>query len=231
MQSDYEAFKDEISLSKSEICSELFHQNSDLIRIKKERVAVKNLIRIIDSTLRLANSKGFQAMTLRDLCNDSGLSMGGLYSYIKNKDDLLQLIQNHGFILTRRTLLKYTRDVTPPREKLFVAIRTHLYLSELMRAWFYFSYMEAKSLPQEEKQKAIAVELEIENIFEAILREGIETGVFQPVDTRLIASFIKALLQDWYIKRRKYRDQQLDVTEYAQAVRELIESRILATAA
>src|SRR5690606_36346293 len=64
MIADFESFKIELSLSKIEICRELYHLNRDMIRIKKEAVAVKNLVRIIDSTLRLTRSKGFDAMSL-----------------------------------------------------------------------------------------------------------------------------------------------------------------------
>ena len=222
MVSDYDTFRLDLSLTKDDICRELFHQNKHLIRIKKEQVAVPNLVRIIDSTLRLANSKGFRAMTLRDLCADSGLSMGGLYAYIKNKDDLIHLIQSHGFILTRRTLLKYTECVRDPYEKLYSAIKAHLYLSEIMRAWFYFSFMEAKSLPPEEKQGAVAIELEIENIFFGIVEDGIAKGAFRAVNARLLSSLIKAMLQDWYLKRRKYRDQNIGVDQYASTVRDVL---------
>lgn len=224
---NYEAFCRELSLSKEDVVREVYRQNKDRISIKKEAVAVRNLTRIIDSTLRLANSKGFHAMTLRDLCSDSEMSMGGLYAYIKNKDDLIHLIQSHGFIVTRRTLLDYTSGVEDVRERLFAAIKAHLYLSELMRAWFYFSYMEAKSLPTPEKRDAVAIELEIEEIFQGVINDGIDTGVYRPKNSRLVASMIKALLQDWYLKRRKYRDQDVAVDEYAEFVRDVIESYVL----
>lgn len=227
MIKNYEAFRREISLSKEDVIRELYQQNQDRISIKKEKTAVKNLIRIIDSTLRLANSKGFHAMTLRDLCADSQMSTGGLYAYIRNKDDLIHLIQSHGFIITRRTLLHYTQDVEDVRERMFSAIKAHLYLSELMRAWFYFSYMEAKSLPPQEKRDAVAIELEIEEIFLGVIDAGIEAGVYQKRNARLVASMIKALLQDWYLKRRKYRDQKVPVDEYAVFVRDVIESYLL----
>lgn len=158
MIQDFDSFKAELRLSKEEICRELFQENTDRIRIKKEATATRNLARIIDSTLRLANFKGFHAMTLRDLCADSGLSMGGLYAYIRNKDDLIHLIQSHGFKLTRRTVLHYISDIDDPVEKLSQALKAHVYLSELIRPWFYFSFMEAKSLPPVEKQNAIATE-------------------------------------------------------------------------
>lgn len=226
MISSYESFKTDLQLSKEDICRELYRQNTDMIRIKKEATAIRSLARIIDSTLRLANTKGFHAMTLRDLCADSELSMGGLYAYIRNKDDLIHLIQNHGFILTRRTLLHYTNAVSEPRAKLAEAIRAHLFLSELMRAWFYFSYMEAKSLPDEEKQRAVAMEREIEGIFLDILDAGISSGDYKSENPRLLSSMIKALLQDWYLKRRKYRDQQVDIETYANTILKLVENHL-----
>ncbi|MBP6020015.1 MAG: TetR/AcrR family transcriptional regulator [Burkholderiaceae bacterium] len=229
MTSDFESFKIQLSLSKDEIYRELYIKNKDLIRIKKEHVAIKNLARIIDSTLRLAASKGFHAMSLRDLCEDSGLSIGGLYAYIKNKDDLIQLIQGHGFILTRRTMLTYTQDISPARDKLFTAVRTHLYLSELMLPWFNFSFMEAKSLPAKEKKAAIAIELEIENIFFDIINEGIATHTFKAIDARLLSSMIKAMMQDWYLKRRKYRNQGVNVTQYALFVMSILDSFLVKT--
>lgn len=223
----YEAFRQELSLSKEDVIRDVYRQNQDRISIKKEATAVKNLTRIIDSTLRLANSKGFHAMTLRDLCADADMSMGGLYAYIRNKDDLIHLIQSHGFVLTRWTLLHYTNGIQEQRSRLFAAIKAHLYLSEMMRAWFYFSYMEAKSLPAEEKRDAIAIELEIEAIFLGMIEDGIQVGVYQARNVRLVASMIKALLQDWYLKRRKYRDQNVAVDDYAVFVRDVVESYLL----
>jgi AcrR family transcriptional regulator len=227
MIQDFEAFKAELRLSKEEICRELFQENSDRIRIKKQSTATRNLARIIDSTLRLANSQGFHAMTLRDLCADSGLSMGGLYAYIRNKDDLIHLIQSHGFKLTRRTLLHYVADIEDPVEKLSQAIRAHVYLSELIRPWFYFSYMEAKSLPPDDKQNAIATEREIETIFCNIVTEGIEQGAFREINPRLLSSLIKAMMQDWYLKRRKYRDQGVSVEAFADQIRQLLQCYLL----
>ncbi|MFC4257679.1 TetR/AcrR family transcriptional regulator [Marinobacter lacisalsi] len=227
MIQDFDTFKAELRLSKEEICRELFQENTDRIRIKKESTATRNLARIIDSTLRLANFKGFHAMTLRDLCADSGLSMGGLYAYIRNKDDLIHLIQSHGFKLTRRTVLHYIQGIDNPVEKLSQAIRAHVYLSEIIRPWFYFSFMEAKSLPPVEKQNAIATEREIETIFCNIVTEGIEKEVFQDINPRLLSALIKAMMQDWYLKRRKYRDYGVSVEAFADQVRALLLSYLL----
>ncbi|TEA78608.1 TetR/AcrR family transcriptional regulator [Allopusillimonas ginsengisoli] len=227
MIADFESFKIELSLSQVEICRELYRQNTDLIRIKKEHVAVRSLVRIIDSTLRLTSVKGFHAMSLRDLSADSGMSIGGLYAYIRNKEDLIYLIQSHGFLLTRRTMLAYTRDIAHPRDKLLAGVKAHVYLSELMQPWFYFSFMETKSLPDQHKKEAIAIELEVENILCAIIEEGIAHGAFRQVDARLLASLCKAMMQDWYLKRGKYNRQQVDATRYAVFIGSVLERYLL----
>lgn len=215
MVGDFESFKARLSLSKTEICRELYRENRALVRIKKEHVAVRNLVRIIDSTLRLTSQKGFHAMSLRDLCADSGLSIGGLYAYIRNKEDLIYLIQHHGFLLTRRTLQACTQGIDDPRDRLLAAVRAHVYLSELLQPWFYFSFMETKSLPEKQKKEAIAVELEVEDFLYRILIEGMAGQAFREVDARLLASLCKAMMQDWYLKRRKYHNQQVDAARYA----------------
>lgn len=218
MIADFESFKAELSLSKVEICRELYRQNRAMIRIKNEEVAVGNLVRLIDSTLRLTHQKGFDAMSLRDLCADSGFSIGGLYAYIRNKQDLVSLIQGHGFMLTRRTILAYTQSLDDPRDKLAAAIKAHVYLSELMQPWFYFSFMAAKSLPDSEKKAAIAMEREVEDMLYDILSQGVVLGVFSTVNARLLASLCKAMMQDWYLKRAKYARQKTSATDYAQFI-------------
>ena len=229
MISDFESFKQELSLSKLEICRELYRQNRSTVRIKNEDVAVTNLVRLVDSTLRLTRLKGFEGMSLRDLCADAGFSIGGLYAYIRNKQDLVSLIQGHGFLLTRRTLIDYTRNIADPRQRLSTAIKAHVFLSEIMQPWFYFSFMEAKSLPQDQKKQAIAVEQEVEDIFHDILADGVRAGVFKEVNARLLASLCKAMMQDWYLKRSKYGRQQVDATEYAQFVFSVLEAYLLKT--
>jgi AcrR family transcriptional regulator len=221
---DFEGFKAGLSLSRDDIYKALLQENHHHIRIKKPAVAIHGLASIVEATLRLAGSKGFHAMSLRDLCAESGFSIGGIYAYIKNTDDLIHLIQDYGFLLPRKTLHTRTQQAAPGVERLRAAIRTHLFLSEMMPDWFSFSFMEARHLPPAERQKAVQAAREIEDIFFDILQEGMAIGAFRAVDARLVASLTKALMQDWYLKRSKYRRQEIDVNTYARSVCDLLES-------
>jgi AcrR family transcriptional regulator len=216
-------FKRQSSLSLQGICREMFHDAASGMQIQGEAVAVQNLTRILDATLALANKKGFAAMSLRDLSTRTGLSMGGLYAYIRSKEDLAKLIQRHGRRVSLRVLEHSLQGQEAPGERLRTAIRVHLYLTETLRAWFYFSYMEAKYLGPEERQMALESEQHTETLFRQIIEEGQRTGIFRATDAQLSASLLKAMLQDWYLKRGKYRARGIDVERYAYSVIEMME--------
>lgn len=223
----FDAFKDVLSLTMEDMSRELFQGNRETIKIKKEGVAVKNLVKILNAALNLSNEKGFAAMSLRDLSAAAGLSMGALYTYFTSKEELLHMIQRQSNVVAQ-VLLDQIKGIDNPRMKLRRVIQAHLYLSEVMQQWFYFAYMEAKNLAKEEQKKAIESELLTEKILIDIMKEGQERGVFKAADIELTGAVIKAMLQDWYLKRWKYARRKVTVEKYAAFLVDLIESYLTA---
>ncbi len=224
----YAEFCQQVNISKMEIYQESFAVQKSVgrepRRIKKEKTAVKNLDSIFGAVLKISNKKGFKSMSMRDLSRECGLSMGALYNYFSGKDELLEMLQHQrrsitGKILEERIALEST---TPG--KLKAAVFTHLYLSEAMQPWFYFSFMETKNLSQIEKQKAVESELATEKMICDILIQAQEQNVFHRHNPQLGASMIKAMLQDWYLKRGKYAGKNISVDQYAEYLIEFIEA-------
>jgi len=54
----YAEFQKQIKISRQQICREVFVENRDSIRVKKENTVVKNLERIFSATLKISNKKG-----------------------------------------------------------------------------------------------------------------------------------------------------------------------------
>jgi AcrR family transcriptional regulator len=224
---DYADFQKKINLSKYDLCREVYRENRNSIRVKKENKVVKNLERIFSATLKMSNRKGFQAMSMRDLSRETNLSMGALYSYFASKEELLAMLQNQRRTVTKRILDERIAQETEPAARLRAAILTHLYLSEAMQPWFYFSYMEAKNLSKKEQDLAVASELYTEKLLADILNQGQIQGAFELRDPQLTASVIKAMLQDWYLKRSKYAKRRVSVDQYARFVLQFVEAFIL----
>ena len=115
---NFNDFSRNVILSAEDICRDIFRENRASIKIKKENVVVKNLVTIFNATLRLSNEKGFQAMSLRDLCRETGLSMGALYSYFSSKDELLEIIQEQGRRLAAKVLTEHIDKAEGPERNL-----------------------------------------------------------------------------------------------------------------
>ena len=223
----YNEFKKIVKISKEEISGQILERNRDSIKVKKEEKVIENLIRIIDATLKICSKKSFKAMSIMDLSAESGLSCGALYSYFSSKEELLVLIQTQGREIANRVLVDQVVKSSDPVEKLRIAIKSHIYLSEAMRNWFYFTYIEARNLPKNEQKLAIESELQTEKLFIDIINGGIEEKVFRDENVVLVASVIKAMLQDWYLKSWKYRNRKVSVDDYADFVIHVAESILL----
>ncbi len=218
----YARFRKGVMVSMEDICRDIFHKNRKTIKIKKEAVVIKNLVTIFQATLKLSNEKGFQAMSLRDLCRETGLSMGALYSYFASKEELLEIIHEQGRAITVKVLTEYVDESGTAFDRLASAVRMHLYLSEVMRDWFFFAYMETRYFRKKEHKKAMEGELYTEQLFSDILEQGQAEGVFLLESPLLTASAIKAMLQDWYLKRWKYRRRNITIDTYADFILSII---------
>lgn len=223
----YNEFKKIVNISKEDISGQILEQNRDSIKVKKEKKVIGNLIKIFDATLEICSKKSFQAMSIRDLAAQSGLSRGALYSYFTNKEELLNLIQMQGRQIAYRVLTEQISTTRGPVEQLRMAIKSHIYLSEAMQTWFYFTYIEARNLSKTEQKKAIESELQTEAIFVEIISAGIKDKLFVSDNVVLTASVIKAMLQDWYLKRWKYTQRKVSVDEYAEFVIKVTEASLL----
>ena len=223
---DYRQFLKRVDALKQQCCLKLFDENRQSIQIKKEKTIAKNMERIFAAALKISNAKSFHAMSMRDLSREADMSIGALYNYFAGKEELLRLMQQQRRTISREILSADIAAGKGPLEKLRTAIRTHLYLSEVMQPWFYFSYMEAKNLYPQERRAAVESELNTERQFAHILEAGCAQGLFQTEDCRMTASLIKAMLQDWYLKRPKYARRGIGVDQYARYLTAFLEKNL-----
>lgn len=210
--------------SSEALCARIVERHRDRVRVQKAHLAVANLARIVAAFLRLSNRRGFHATSLRELAEASGLSMGGLYSYFDSKETLLLMILGE-VASTMQEVLDSVPDAVAasPPEHLHWVIANHVRLTEVMQPWFVFAFMEAKSFPQSARNAAVESELLTERVLAGILTRGNEAGDFAVADPALTAALIKPLLQDWYVKRSKYRKRGISIAAYIAAVTEMVD--------
>ena len=159
-------------------------------------------------------------MTLRQLSEQSEMSMGGLYAYISSKEELAHFIYSSLNRYCQEQMNQLVDTQQDAATQLQTVLRCHLYLSELLQPWFYFAYMEARSL-NNQIQMAIESEMVMEDKLTSLIKLGIKEKLFtlpsdKPKLIRLNASLIKSMLQDWYLKKSKYQRRRISVDTYAE---------------
>jgi AcrR family transcriptional regulator len=206
------------------VYQELYLENQERIRIKKEATAVKNFEKIITAVFDITYKKGFQAMTMRDLSRRTHMSLGALYGYFSGKEELLAIIQKRSSVMIQGMFERFFEPDDSPLEQLRTIIKAHLFLSEAARPWFYFTFMEAKNLTQSALDAVLQMEEFTEKMLVRILEDGEKKGPFRKCNHLLTASLIKAMQQDWYLKRWKYKKRGISVDAYAEYLLQVTES-------
>ena len=211
---NFEQFQQMTPLNGENIWEYILDRHAERIGVKRRKPALENLERIFVATFRLANDVGFRAMSLRDLCRETGLSMGGLYGYITSKDQLAEMIEDVVRHATQALPLLFA-DVKSPLDRLEAMIRSSIYLSEVLQPWFYFVFMDSRVLQVEQRSMAKNSELYVQTLIAATIAE------IEPKpqgDPTLLAAHCLALFQDWYVKRWKYRAAKVNVDDFADSV-------------
>ena len=211
------------SCSLDALCASMLDRHRATIGVQKPDFARRKLRVIVTAALDLSNRKGFQAMSLRDLSRDSGVSMGGLYAYFDSKTTLLNMILTEVTAAVQRSLSDPPAAISAdPRAHLLWLIDTHIRLTEAMLPWFTFAFMEAKNFPASERRMATDSEELTEGYFASVIAAGMASGAFRPDTSPLLPALIKPMLQDWYVKRTKYRRRNVGMQTYIDTVQAIV---------
>lgn len=215
-------FREVTPIDERNIWEFLLERNSGRISVKRHDTALENLEKIFAATFRLANTVGFQAMTLRDLCRETGLSMGGLYGYIENKDQLAAMIEDMVNHVTEM-LPAWFKHVAPEYDQIGSILRAYIYLSEIFQPWLYFVFLESRTLQPAQRDIAKASELHLQSHLARLIAAS---AGFSEGEAFLLAAHCMSLAQDWHLKRWKFGAADIGADAFADSVVKLVRHRI-----
>lgn len=214
-------------LTSAVLCAVIFRQFSATIRVQKEHVGVPNLERIILAALDIGRRKGFHSTTTRDLAEASGLSIGAIYNYVDSKETLLRMILAGVDYAVEQAIVPFDKgEQDDPTLRLHGLIRRHIEVSDILQRWFAFAFLEIKAFDKAARDSVLQSELRNERLMADAIAEGIARGIFIDLPPMRLAAMIMPLLQDWYIKRWKFRQRGMTSAAYVEAVTSFVDRAI-----
>lgn len=221
----YARFCKEYKPTDKELFTKFYLKFEDEFSVKNQRIAVEKISKIVMATFKLSHNQSFANMSLRELSKETGLSMGGLYSYIHSKQQLALLIHKFLNQFCMEVILKVEKQ--SKKEPLEKIIKAHVYLSEFMRPWFFFAFLETKNLDKKHRVYAAQTELSIETKLAEIILQGQQQGRYNKnLKAEQVAYMIKPLLHDWYLKRGKFKSRNITVDDYCEDILTFINSAL-----
>jgi TetR/AcrR family transcriptional regulator, cholesterol catabolism regulator len=158
--------------------------------------------KIVEAATGLFHRKGFNTATLDEVAKELNLSKAALYNYIPSKGELLSLIYGQAFDKIFHRIYEISASQASPDEKLRQIIRDHICnIITGNIAMFSVFFAEENQLPGEDFRKIREEKKKYTRLLIQIIDEGIEQGVFKPVDARLQAYAILGMcnwLYKWY---------------------------------
>jgi AcrR family transcriptional regulator len=169
------------------------------------------LAELLKVAARIISTEGYERATMRKVAKAAGMSLAGLYYYVRRKEELLFLIQYHAFDSLVRSLQERTRTIVDPRERLEAMVHNHLehFLTNMHELRVCAHEMETLRgrYYQQVKEKRQAYFRETLHIVEAILAEHPE----RKLDPRLATLYLFGMLNWIYMWYREERFQSREV--------------------
>jgi len=171
---------------------------------------------IIQAAAVIFREKGYHATSMQDIAAAVNLQKASLYHHVTSKQDILFTILEQTLDLLIADIQDVLTSSAPPQEKLRMAMKG--YMERLLSEDADLAavlLLEHRSLEQELREKHIARRDRYEALWRQIVQEGVDQGVFHPVDVP-ITTFAILGVQNWMITwfRQNGRLKVDDVAEY-----------------
>lgn len=163
--------------------------------------------KIIDAASILYARKGFADTTIKEISEAAGVNQTITRRYVRKKSEIMRMIMEDVLNIFKGNLEKMIEGIDDPEEKLAVAIHIYFRVVNQQREKAILIYQKSSSLDKTSKSRIMQLEVEVSDIFAAIIREGIELGVFKRVDVDLMAYNILMLAHMWVLKRWHFKDR------------------------
>ena len=155
---------------------------------RREREREQRKSHILNTARALLLEKGMNATSINQIAKGSELSIGAIYFYFKDKEELFAALQLEGLELLHQSISQAVDRKSPPEKKIRSIAVAYLRFSEEHKNYFdiinYFLTSPGTIFPPNLKNEIDEHGNASINTLAKAIREGIDKGQFKTVDPR-----------------------------------------------
>jgi AcrR family transcriptional regulator len=170
---------------------------------------------IIDVATHLFLERGFHKTSIRDIARACPFNLASLYMYVSSKEDILFLVAQQLIDEKARAMAAVEMLEDDPAESFRTALRSYCRIVHQYRPHIRLLYRELDVLSPPRREIVMASLSTVTNVFEKIIRKGIEKGVFAvEVEPKLVALNALFLCHLWSMHARALRSITNNIDEF-----------------
>ncbi len=154
----------------------------------------ERLDHLLSRAARVFADKGYHSTTMRDLAAASGMSLAGMYYYVRGKEELLALIQERCFSRVMAGADQALAPASDPLERLQAFIRHHVTFFAAHMAEMKVLSHEATSLTGERQRRVNAIKRRYVDLLEGLLKDVTPD---EPRVDRSAAAYVLFGMMNW----------------------------------
>jgi AcrR family transcriptional regulator len=177
--------------------------------IKDQELLFERRVHLVDVATRVLIDRGFSSVSVNEIADEAGISIGSLYKYVRSKHDLLWLVLDSIYREMEEAFEPGARE-HPPLEEFRLTFESFLRRVHLVRRGMLLIYREFPNLTAESQKEFLGRDQRVFAHLQEMIARGNELGAWS-ADPRLAAINLYATGDSWTLKGWIMRDISLEV--------------------
>jgi AcrR family transcriptional regulator len=178
--------------------------------------------KVLAAAVQLFAEYGYHAATMREIARIAGIQAASIYYHYASKQTLLVEVMEAHMRQLNANLEQIVSNQDTVQQRLFEAISNHIRLHTTYKSEFFIIDTEIRALVGENRGKVLAMRDQYEDLFQKLLREGMEQGILRQTDVKVSSYAIIAMCTEvaqWFRPSGRLSVQQV-IEIYSEMVTE-----------
>lgn len=173
-------------------------ENAVLVESRREQV--------VNAAVEKFAINGYHGTTIKEIAETAGVSPGLIYSYVKDKEDVLLLVFLAAFRKYQQYIPLKLEGISDPLQRFCAAVRAYCECVDSNMGATLIAYQESKSLSLERRKIVQKLELETNELISEPLKDCIKKGYFRSVNVELVTFRLVLLAHGWALKNWRFKE-------------------------
>ena len=184
---------------------------------------------IVRAATEIFGERGYHVTTVRDIALRAKVSIGLIYQYFEEKEDVLFLALCEVLDSYRSEIPRALAGLKDPLERLRAAVQAYCRVNDLNADATVLAYRETKSLRRERRRVMMSKELETNALIAECVEDCMKAGLLRKVDKELFVYQIVMFSHAWALKAWRFHGL-MTVNEYVDRGLDLMLNPVLTDA-